>query len=80
MIRVVEILMFVAPFAIFIAWRLLAPDTALSARHVVALGVALLATLALLAWMRMEDAEPPQTHYEPARIQGDQVTAPRASP
>lgn len=80
MIRIVEILMFVAPIAIFVAWRLLAPDTALSGRHLAALGVAMAATLAALVWLRMEDAEPPQTHYQPAQLQGDQVTAPRATP
>ena len=33
MIRVLEIGLFVAPFALFALWRLLAPDTELGPRH-----------------------------------------------
>lgn len=80
MIRIVEILLFLAPFLLFAAWRLLLPGTDLSVKHLIALAVALALTLAVLVWLRQEDAEPPATTYVPAELQGREIVPPRAEP
>ena len=39
MIRILEIALFLAPFGLFAAWRLWAPNTELGLRHLAALGL-----------------------------------------
>ncbi len=80
MIRVLEIGLFVAPFALFALWRLLAPDTELGPRHLTVAALVLAMCLGALVWVRMEDAEPPNTQYVPAHLEGTTVEPPAAKP
>lgn len=80
MIRILEIALFVAPFALFAAWRLWAPNTEIGARHLIALGAALAICFGLLAYFRMEEAEPPNAAYVPAHLRGTTIEPPAAKP
>ncbi len=80
MIRILEIALFLAPFALFAAWRLWAPHTEIGGRHLIALAVALAVCFGLLAFFRMEDAEAPNATYVPAHLQGTTIEPPAAKP
>jgi hypothetical protein len=80
MIRILEILLFLAPFAMFAAWRLLTPNAELGPRQLTMAGVVLAVFIALLVWLRMEDAEPADRAYVPARLQDGIVTEPASRP
>jgi hypothetical protein len=80
MIRLVEIALFLAPIAAFAVWRLLFPRAELSPKALIAGAAALVLVFLLLAWLRMEDAEPAGTIYAPAELHNGQVTPPRVLP
>jgi hypothetical protein len=80
MIRVLEIALFLAPFVAFAAWRLFAPNTEIGPRHIVAAAIALLICFGLLAWLRLEEAEPAGSTYVPARLEDRRVQPPTAVP
>lgn len=80
MIRILEIALFLAPFALFAAWRVFAPNTDIGPRHLLAIAVALIVCFGLLAWLRLEDAEPAGTVYVPAHLQGTTIEPPAARP
>ncbi len=80
MIRILEIALFLAPFGLFAAWRLWAPDTELGLRHLAALGIALAVCFGLLAFFRMEEAEAPNAAYVPAHLHGTTIEPPAAKP
>ncbi len=80
MIRIVEIALFLAPIAMFAAWRILFPGVALSRGMMAVLGVMLAIVFGTLVWLRQEDAEPADTAYVPAALDGDRILPPRAAP
>ncbi len=80
MIRILELALFLAPFGLFAAWRLLAPDTEIGPKHLTVVGLTLVLCLGLLVWIRMQDAEPPDTQYIPAHLHGTTVEPPAAKP
>ncbi|MGE0416692.1 MAG: DUF6111 family protein [Acetobacteraceae bacterium] len=80
MIRVIEILLFLAPFAVFAFWRVLMPGTAISTKHIAVLGAALALCFGLLVWLRQHDAEPANATYVPAELHGREIVPPRAEP
>ena len=80
MIRILEIALFLAPFALFAAWRLWAPDTEIGPKHLSIAGIVLALCLAGLIWGRMQDAEPPEAEYVPAHLRGRTIEPPAAKP
>jgi len=80
MLRLAELALFLAPFAIFAAWRFLATEGGPSIRFVTiaACVVALLA--GLLIWLSQEAALPPGSTYEPARLEGGKIVSGHAAP
>jgi hypothetical protein len=79
-IRVIEILLFLAPFVLFAAWRVFLPGVAVGPKHIAVFGIALVICFALLFWMRQQDAEPSGATYVPAELHGREIVPPRAEP
>ena len=80
MIRIVEIALFLAPFAVFAVWRIFFPGIELSRGMMGVLGVVLVIVFGTLVWLRQEDAEPANATYVPAAMEGDRIAPPRAAP
>ncbi len=80
MIRIAEIILFLAPFAMFAAWRIFFPGMSLSRGMMGAIGAVLVIIFGTLVWLRQEDAEPASATYVPAALEGDRITPPRAIP
>ncbi len=80
MIRLFEIMMFLAPIVLFVGWRVLMPDTEVSVLHITALAASLIVCLGMLVWLRQQDAEPASTVYVPAELHGREIVPPRAEP
>ncbi len=80
MIRIVEIILFLAPLAMFATWRIFFPGVQLSRGMMAVIGVALILVFGSLVMLRLEDAEPANSTYVPAALDGDRVTPPRAGP
>ena len=80
MLRIVELALFLSPFALFAVWRLVAnggpPSLTLLAG-----AACLLAVLAgFLVWLSQDEALPPGAVYEPARIEDGKVISGHAAP
>lgn len=72
--RFVEIVLFVAPFVMFAAWRLTTTTMAGPSPRVVAASAVLLAALiAALLWFHREGSLPPDTAYVPATLQDGRI-------
>jgi hypothetical protein len=73
MLRLIELLLFLAPFILFAAWRITAtaraPSPGLVAASIVLLGVLLFALL----WFQREGALPPGTTYVPATLHDGRI-------
>jgi hypothetical protein len=80
MIRIVEIALFLAPFAMFATWRIFFPGVLLSRGMMGVIGAILIVVFGTLVWLRQEDAEPANATYVPAALEGDRITPPRADP
>lgn len=80
MLRLVEVALFLAPFAFFAVWRFMATEGPPSVRFI-AVAVCILAVLAgVLIWLSQDDALPPGATYEPARLEGGRVISGHAAP
>ncbi len=75
--RFVEILLFLLPLAVFIAWRLIAPAGPPPKYLVWSVVAAVAATGALLFFLRYEDAAPPTAGYVPARQDNGKILPPK---
>ena len=71
--RFAEITLFALPFVVFVAWRLLAPSAGPPKVLVIAVTVTVVAMAGLLLGLWYEEAEPPGTGYEPARLEGGRI-------
>jgi hypothetical protein len=80
MIRLLEVVLFLAPFALFAAWRLLLPGTELSPRMIAVFAGFLLAVFVALVWLRWEDAEPAGAAYVPAELRDGRIITPERGP
>jgi hypothetical protein len=80
MLRLAELTLFLAPFVIFAVWRYSAMEGGPPIRLVVAAACILVLMVGTLVWLSQERTLPPSTEYEPARLQGGQVTSGRAVP
>jgi len=73
MLRLAEILLFLAPFAAFALWRLAAPVSGPSPRLIILTAGVLLVLAAILFWFSREDVLPPGSVYAPAQMQDGQL-------
>jgi len=80
MLRLVELALFLAPFAIFAVWRFMATEGGPSVGLVIAAACTLLAMAGLLVWLSQKDALPPGADYEPARLENGKVVSGHAAP
>ncbi len=72
--RFVEIVLFVAPFVVFAAWRMTATAGGAPSPRVIAASAALLVVLlAALLWFHREGALPPGSSYVPARLEDGRI-------
>lgn len=80
MLRLVELMLFLAPFAVFALWRFAAFEGGPSVRVVVGAACVLAMLAGILIWLSQEDALPPGASYEPARLQDGKVVSGHAAP
>jgi hypothetical protein len=73
MLRLVEILLFLSPFAAFALWRVLAPVGGPSPRVIAVAAGMLVLLLGALLWYRAEDALPPGVAYIPPTFVGGRI-------
>ena len=73
MLRLVELALFLAPFAIFIVWRFVPLEGGPSTRFVVLAACVLAALAGALIWLREMDSLPPGAVYEPAHLEDGRV-------
>ena len=80
MLRLLEIVLFLAPIAAFAAWRVLAPASGPSNRTLaIAAGVLIVLAAALFAYSRRE-ALPPGTQYVPAQLRDGRIVPSHVAP
>lgn len=80
MLRLVELALFLTPFAVFVVWRFLAFEGGPSVRVVVGLACVLAVLAGALIWLSRDDSLPPGASYEPARLQDGRIIAGHAAP
>lgn len=80
MLRLVELGLFLAPFAAFAVWRFMASEGGPPLRLVVATACLLLVMLAGLVWFNREAALPPDSVYQPPHIENGRVVSGRGVP
>jgi hypothetical protein len=79
MLRLVELALFLAPFAVFAVWRLVAVDGP-SVRLLLTAACVLAALAGVLIWLSQDEALPPGSTYVPAQLQNGRVVAGHAVP
>jgi hypothetical protein len=75
MLRLVELALFLAPFAAFAAWRFLATEDGPSIKLVVGAACALALLAAALLWLSQDKALAPGADYQPAQLEGGRVVS-----
>jgi Family of unknown function (DUF6111) len=80
MLRLVELALFLAPFAVFAVWRFLAFEGGPSVRIVISVACALAVLAGVLIWLSREDALPRGGSYEPAHFQDGRIVSGHATP
>jgi hypothetical protein len=80
MLRLTELALFIAPFAIFAIWRIMGTEGGPSVRLLMAAACVLTVLAGVLIWLSQDEALPPGASYEPARLQDGQVVSGHASP
>jgi hypothetical protein len=80
MLRLVELALFLTPFAVFAAWRFLALEGGPPVRVVLGAACVLAVLAGALIWLSREDALPPGVGYEPPRLQDGKVVSAHGAP
>ena len=80
MLRLVELALFLTPFAAFIVWRFVALENGPSLRLLLGAGCVLLALAGALAWLSQDRALPPGATYAPARLEDGHIVSGHAAP
>ena len=75
MLRLVELALFLTPFAAFFVWRFLAMGGAPSLSLVVGTACVVAVLVGVLLWLSEDRALPPGTAYAPARFENGRVVA-----
>ena len=78
--RLTELLLFLAPFAAFIAWRLTAGSGGPSRPVLIGAACVLVVLAATLVWLSRQNALPPGTAYVPAELQDGRIVPGHAAP
>jgi hypothetical protein len=73
MLRLVEIILFVAPFVIFAAWRIAAPAGNPPTRVLAGTAIFLLLMFVALLWLRHEGSLPAGDTYVPSELQDGRI-------
>jgi hypothetical protein len=79
-VRLTELLLFLAPFAAFIAWRLTAGSGGPSRPVLIGAACVLVVLAATLVWLSRQNALPPGTAYVPAELQDGRIVPGHAAP
>ena len=80
MLRFAELALFLAPFAIFAAWRWLAGGGRPSRRLVMTATCIVLALAGALYWFNREEAIAPGLRYVPAQLEDGHIVPGHAEP
>ena len=80
MLRLVEILLFLLPFAVFAAWRVLAPAGGASPRVVAVAVCAVLVLIAFLIWFSRYDTISRGDTYVPAQLERGRIIPGHGAP
>ena len=80
MIRLAEIFLLFAPVAIFIAWRVWAPNKQPSVGMIATMAVTLAFLAGALVWLRFQDAAPKDAVYVPSHIENGRIVPDRLAP
>jgi hypothetical protein len=80
MLRLVELVLFLAPFVIFALWRIVGTDGGPSVQVVVAAVLVLAVLAGSLFWLSVHHALPPGTAYQPARLEDGRIISGHAVP
>ena len=80
MLRLAELVLFVAPFVVFAIWRFMAVEGGPPTRVVAVMMCVLLLIAGVLVWLSRDEALPPGVGYEPARLQDGKVISGHAVP
>ena len=78
--RLTEVLLFLAPFAAFIAWWFSAGSGGPSRPVLIAVACGLVLLAGLLIWLSREHALPSDAAYVPAQLRDGQIQPGRATP
>ena len=78
--RFAEIALLGLPLVVFVAWRLLAPNAGPPKVLAIAVAAAVAIMAVLLFVLRYEDAAPPGTRYEPARLENGRIVPAHLEP
>ena len=80
MLRLAELALFCAPFAIFVIWRLMATEGGPSLGLLVGAACMLVVLAGALVWLSHDRALPPGAAYAPARFEQGRVISGHAAP
>jgi len=72
--------MLALPFVVFVAWRLMAPEAGPPKVLVIAVTAAVTVMAIMLVVLWYEDASPPGTLYEPARLENGRIVPSQVVP
>ena len=78
--RLTEVLLFLAPFAAFIAWWFSSGSGGPSRPVLIAAACTLVLRAGVLIWLRRERALPPGAAYVPAQLRDGQILPGHAAP
>jgi hypothetical protein len=79
-VRFAEIALLALPFAVFVAWRLMAPTAGPPKVLVIAVSATVVAMAGMLLGFWYEEAEPPGTRYVPAQLLDGRILPGRVVP
>jgi hypothetical protein len=73
MLRLVELALFLSPFAIFAAWRFVGTGSGPPLRLVIGAACVVIVLAALMVWLGEDRAIPPGASYAPPRLENGHI-------